>query len=107
MRLIKLHFVDPRHLTSLLANAWFARDIAYLHPNRLDDHSIELSDPVEHHDQWDTEIVVLSKFATGIKRIVFPNTHYNLEFLDPVLGRHKGGLRHNGDIIIDSTDLQW
>jgi hypothetical protein len=58
-------------LSSLLTNALFARNIAYLHPNRLDDHIIDLSDPVGHHDTWDTDIVVLSKFVTGIKQTVF------------------------------------
>lgn len=90
----------------MLNDQQFQSDINYLNPYQLDNNNIVLFDPVTQHNPVDTEVVVLSKFASGIKRILFPNTEYGVEFLNPFLGQQKGGLIHNNSRIIDSTDLE-
>lgn len=106
MRTVMLEFVSNEDLNALLANDGFAQDINYLMPNRLDDRKIVLTDPVPQHDRLDSEVVVLSMFANGIKRILFPDTGYNIEFLVPFANAQKGGLRHDTQIVIHSTTVQ-
>lgn len=106
MRTIKLHFTDEKYLQGLLADDIFMRAIAYLYPFQLDALNIVLTDSVEQHQPFDTEVVVLSAFASGIKRIFFADTKYDIEFLNPFVNRQKGGLHHNHERIIDSTDLE-
>jgi len=106
MRSIKLHFPVAAHLTALLNDQNFQSDIQYLTPTILDNNNIVLYDPVTQHNRIDTELVVLSKFSRGIKRVIFSATEYEIEFLNPFLGMQKGGLVHNSERIIDSTDLE-
>jgi hypothetical protein len=106
MRAIKLHFPDPNHLLVLLNDKAFFSAIRYLSPHRLDDNNLALFDPVTHHAPLETEIVVLSKFARGIKDILFPDQPHEIEFLDARLGNRKGGLRIENTRIIDSTDVE-
>lgn len=106
MRQVKLHFVDSNHLNMLMNDRQFLTDIGYLNPSRLDNQNIVLTDPIEQHHAIDTEMVVLSNFARSIKRLVFPNSNDDIEFLNPIVGHQKGGLVHGKTVIIDSTDLQ-
>jgi hypothetical protein len=106
MRAVKLHFPNGTILTTLLKDNRFQNDINYLSPYRINDNNIVLFDPVTQHSPLDTEMVVLSKFGRAIKDIIFPTTTHNIEFLHPILGQQKGGLVHNGQVIIDSTDLE-
>lgn len=106
MRTIKLHFTDNRFVQGLVADNQFMRDIAYMNPYQLDALNIVLTDSVEQHHPLDTEVVVLSVFANAIKRNFFADTAHNIEFLNPFANQQKGGLHHNGERIIDSTDLE-
>lgn len=106
MRTIKLQFVNGNHLSLLLADNLFMGDIQYLQPSKFDDKNIVLTDPIIQHGRLESEMVVLSIFARGIKRVIFPNTKYEIEFLDPYVGHQKGGLVYNDQKIIDSTDIQ-
>lgn len=106
MRQLKVHFPDPNHLTMLMNDSHFMARINHFTPFRLDDNYLVLSDSNELNDNYDSEMVILSAFADGIKKILFPKTPYPIEFIDPIPRRMKGGLSHNGERIIDSTDVQ-
>lgn len=106
MRAIKLHFVDANHLDILLNDQRFMQEIQFLNPNRLDKLNISLSDPILQHWYLDTEVVVLSIFGRAIKRLIFPATNFDIEFKQALTNQLKGGLTHNGNDIIDSTDVQ-
>lgn len=106
MKTIKLHFVDDNHLSTLLEDLTFLADIDYLSPYRIDNNNIIIFDPITQHDSIDTELVVLSKFARAIKKIIFPNTNQNVEFLNPILGELKGGLVHGRREIVKSKVLE-
>jgi hypothetical protein len=105
MNAVKLHFPNPVHLSTLLSDSSFFNAIAYLNPNRLDEYNIELLDSVSNHSRFDSEVVVLSKFASGLKRLLFPASEHSIDFLNPVADQQKGGLRHGTERIIDSTDI--
>lgn len=106
MRAIKLQFTDKKYLDGLLNDNDFLANINYLSPNRLNDLNLVLFDPITQNNALDTEVVILSKFARAIKNLFFQNTPYNIEFLNPILNQQKGGLIHNTERIIDSTDIQ-
>ncbi|MBL7692599.1 MAG: hypothetical protein JNM41_13495 [Flavipsychrobacter sp.] len=105
MRNIKLTFVNSTYLDTLMNDSRFQRWIAYLNPKRLSETSIALYDSVETHSQLDTEVVVLTEFAGAVKRLIFPDTQHQIEFLNPFATQLKGGLHHNGERIISSTDV--
>lgn len=106
MRPVKLHFVESNHLIALLADNDFIVNVNYLNPSKISDNHIVFFDPITHHTALDTEMVVLSKCASAIKRVIFPDTSFTVEFLNPILGQQKGGLIHNDLVIIDSTDIE-
>ncbi|HAF29441.1 MAG TPA: hypothetical protein DCG75_10380 [Bacteroidales bacterium] len=106
MRAVKLQFTDKKYLDGLLNDNNFSANIKYLSPIRLNDVNLVLFDPITEHNALDSEVVILSKFARAIKSLFFPNTAYNVELLNPVLNQQKGGLIHNTERIIDSTDIQ-
>ncbi len=106
MRAIKLQFTDKKYLDGLLNDAEFAANINYLNPYRLNDLNLALFDPITQHNALDSEVVILSKFARAIKNLFFPNTPHNIEFMNPIINQQKGGLIHNTERIIDSTDIQ-
>ena len=106
MRAIKLKFIDKRCLDGLLNNAEFVANINYLNQYRLNDLNIALFDPITQHNALDSEIVILSKFARAIKNLFFLDTEYSIEFLNPIINQQKGGLIHNTERIIESTDIQ-
>lgn len=106
MRAIKLHFPNATILTNLLSDETFESEIRYLSPYTIGANNIVLFDPVTSHGPLDTEIVVLSKFARAIKRVVFPQSGYNVELFNPIIGEQKGGLIHNSVRVIDSTDIE-
>lgn len=106
MRGIKLCFTDKKYLDALESDPNFMTDINYLNPYRNGNLNLILFDPIAQHNHLDSEVVVLSKVARAIKRLFFSNTNYNVEFLNPILNEQKGGLVHNTDRIIDSTDIQ-
>lgn len=106
MRAIKLEFTDTVYLDQLINDTRFAEEIHYLNPNRINGNNLVLFDPVPQHDYLDTEAVILSIFARAIKRIMFSNTAFEIEFLNPFVNQQKGGVHHNGTRIITSTDIQ-
>ena len=107
MRTIKLEFSNSEDLSKLLQDKVFLQSIEYLNPdNTINSNSIILIDPVSTHYYLDTEIVVLSIFARGINRILFPNIDNTIEYINPIVNQQKGGLVVNGKIIISSTDIQ-
>jgi len=106
MRAIKLHFVDPKHLEILLKDKKLSSELQYLKSEILGNDSIGFYDPIEQHSYLDTEAVVLTTFARAIKRILFPETDYNIQFLNPFANKQKGGLAHNGIAVVDSTEIQ-
>lgn len=105
MRTIMLEFVAKHELDQLLSDQEFQKEINYLNPTRMGE-KILLNDPIEQHSSIDSEIVVLSIFSCAIKRILFPSTKYQIEFLNPFANQQKGGLSHNLQIIIESTTIQ-
>lgn len=106
MRNIKLHFTDSRYLIELLSDKDLESSISYLQPKQLDSVNIALTDPIDTHSRLDTEVVILTIFAKELKRLFFSNSNFQIEFLNPYANEQKGGLHHNGSIIIDSTDLE-
>lgn len=92
-------------MTALLNDQQFQAHINYLNPYLLDNNNIFLFDPVTKHNPLDTEMVILSIFARAIKDILFADTQYNVEFLNPFLGQQQGGLIHDRIKVIDSTDI--
>lgn len=106
MRAIKLEFANNVYLDQLINDTSFSKEIQYLNPNRINGTNLVLFDPVPQHDHLDTEAVILSIFARAIKRIIFPNTAFEIEFLNPFVNQQKGGVHHNGTRIITSTDIQ-
>jgi len=106
MRSIKLTFSDEKCIDGLINDKMFMADITYLQPNRLDRLNLALYDPVAGHHQLDTEIVVLNKFARAIKRHFFANTAHDAVFLSNNSQSLKGGLRHDQERKISSTDVQ-
>lgn len=79
----------------------FQSQIEYLNPIRFENNYLDLTDTVEQHNVLDTEVVILTIFARGIKRILYPETQTQIEFLNPIVNRPKNGLRHDDLIIID------
>ena len=106
MRVVKLHFTDKKYLDGLLNDNDFLVNINYLSPYRLNDLNLVLFDPITEHNALDSEVVILSKFVNVIKNLFFPDTAYKVELLNPILNQQKGGLIHNTERIIDSTDIQ-
>lgn len=106
MKNLKLHFVSDNHLNLLLLDEQFKSHIAYLDPIRIDDHNLQLKDPIEEHHELDSEAAVLSIFARGIKRIIYPDSGYDITFIDPRADRMKKGLIHHRSTIIDSVRFQ-
>jgi hypothetical protein len=106
MRAIKLQFTDKKYLAGLLNDDAFVANINYLNPYKLNDLNLVLFDPITQHNALDSEVVILSKFARGIKNLFFQDTPYNIEFLNPIINQQKGGLVHNNQRIIESTDIQ-
>ncbi len=105
MRRVKLHFPDSNHLAVLLRDIRFLDEINYLNYNLLGNNNIVLNDPVTQHYWLDSELVILSIFSRAIQRIIFPTSLNSVEFLNPFLGQQKGGLIHDGQVIIDTTDI--
>lgn len=105
MNSIRLHFVSQEHLTDLLNDELLQTNIKYLNPERNGNNFLELTDSVEQHTELDTEIVILSIFARAIKRILYPDTQTQIEFLNPFVNQQKNGLRHDNLIIIDQTRM--
>lgn len=101
MNSIRLHFVSQEHLNLLMNDDEFQSQIAHLNPERFENNYLDLTDTVEQHTNLDTEVVVLTVFARGIKRILYPETETQIEFLNPIVNRPKNGLRHDNLIIID------
>lgn len=101
MNSIRLHFVSQEHLNSLMNDDEFQSQIEHLNPERFENNYLDLTDTVEQHTNLDTEVVVLTFFARGIKRILYPETETQIEFLNPIVNRPKNGLRHDNLIIID------
>jgi hypothetical protein len=106
MNKINLHFKSKEHITILLKDPEFTLEIKYLQPKRFDDYNLELLDPFEYHTPLDTEEVILGKFARGLKRIIFPTSNNPVEYLNANPAYRKNGLKHNEQIIIDSTDFE-
>jgi hypothetical protein len=106
MRTITLDFAEKKELDVLLKNEEFLREIAYLKPEKLDEKRLILFDPIIQHYPLDSEVVVLTIFSYAIKRILFPDSDFNIEFLNPFANSQKGGLQHNGHIVINSTTIQ-
>lgn len=105
MNSIKLHFVSQEHLTILLNDENFQSEIKFFNPERNENNIIELTDSAEQHSELDTEVVILSIFARAIKRILYPKTQTQIDFLNPIANRQKNGLRHDNLIIIDQTKM--
>ena len=101
MNSIRLHFVSREHLNLLMNDAEFQSQIEYLNPVRFENNYLDLTDTVEQHNVLDSEVVILAIFARGIKRILYPETQTQIEFLNPIVNRPKNGLRHDNLIIID------
>tara|TARA_Y100001934_G_C12092553_1_gene649936 strand:- start:426 stop:776 length:351 start_codon:yes stop_codon:yes gene_type:complete len=106
MRGIKLHFTDKKYLDGLYQDSDFMADIKYLNAYKSTQVDLILFDPITNHNHLDTEIVVLSKVSRAIKRIFFPDSRHNIKLLNSVLNEQKGGLTHDKDVIINSTDIQ-
>ncbi|MDT0642287.1 hypothetical protein RM553_05515 [Zunongwangia sp. F363] len=106
MNKLNLHFKNKEHLTALLNDTTFSLEIQYLNPERFDDYNLELIDPSEYHQELDTEEVILGKFARAIKRLIFSNSTYPIDYLNTILVYRKNGLTHNKQVIIDSTDFK-
>jgi len=104
MKKIRLNFSKSEHLDKLLEDSLFLGEIDYLNYQRKGN-QIELTDPIVEHKLLDTELIVLSTFAYGVKRILFPNSETGLEYLYPVIGKRKNGIRLKDEIIIDSTEF--
>ncbi len=102
-RSIQLTFADPGHIDRILSDRYFSEHIANLKPVRTHEDKLVLIDPVVSHSDLDTEVVILSLFASGIKRILFPETPHQIEFLSPFPNQMKGGLHHRGEGIVTST----
>jgi len=93
MRQIKLNFVDPNHLSILLQDQGFKSEILYLKPQLLTGgKSIGLTDPIQEHSSFDTEVVVLTIFARAMKRLIFPESEHDVMFMNPFANTFKGGL---------------
>jgi hypothetical protein len=103
MRQIKLEFSSAQERDTLLADNSFASEIAYLKPLPTDPSGLILFDPVQEHFSLDTEVVVLTLFSRAFKRIIFPTTPYDIEFLSPLANQSKIGLRHNQQILISNN----
>jgi hypothetical protein len=103
MNTIRLHFVSQEHLNELLNDEELTIHLDYLNPSRTGDNFLELTDTVENHNVLDTEVVVLTILAKAIKRVLYPNTESQIEFLNPIANMQKNGLRHKNLIIIDQT----
>lgn len=106
MRTITLEFTSEKQLEALLKDQAFLQKIAYFKPKKLDDKRLILFDPIEQHSALDSEVVVLTIFSYAIKRVLFPESDYNIEFISPFANSQKGGLHHNGNKIINSTTIQ-
>jgi hypothetical protein len=101
MNSIRLHFVSNEHLTTLMNDAEFQLRIEHLNPEIIENNYLNLTDNVQQHNMLDSEVVILSIFARAIKRILYPDTSTQIEFLNPIVNRQKNGLKHDNLIIID------
>lgn len=106
MQRLTLHFVAREQLTRLLEDDEFRTRIDYLEPVRVDENYLQLEDPVETHQEMDSEVVILSIFARGIKRLLYPDTNQNITFLNPDANGYKRGLMHDRLVIIDSVRIE-
>ena len=106
MSQIKLEFTSEQDRDTMLADNNFARDIAYLNPVPTAPNGLILIDPVKQHSSLDTEVVVLTMFARAFKRIMFPTTTHDIEFLSPTANQSKIGLRHDKQILISNNQRQ-
>lgn len=106
MRQIELNFNSVEDRDTLLADKKFARDMAYLNPLPTESNRLILTDPVEEHSSLDTEVVVLTMFARAFKRIMFPTTPHEIEFLSPTANQSKIGIRHDTRILISNNQIQ-
>jgi hypothetical protein len=106
MRTITLDFESKKELDALLEDQEFLREIAYLKPEKLDEKRLILFDPIEQHSPLDSEKEVLTIFSYAIKRILFSDSNYDIEFLVPKANPQRGGLKHNTVNVINSTTIQ-
>ena len=106
MRTVTLEFSTSQELEILLKDEAFLSEIAYLKPEKLDDNKLILYDPAIQHSPLDSEVVVLTIFSYAIKRILFLDSDFNIEFLNPFANSQKVGLHHNGYRVINSTTIQ-
>jgi hypothetical protein len=106
MRQIKLEFTSGQERDILLADKIFASEIEYLKPLPAEPNGLFLFDPVQEHFSLDTEVVVLTLFAKAFKRIMFPTTIYDIEFLSPLANKSKIGIRHNQQILISNNQRE-
>lgn len=106
MRTITLEFASSNELEVLLSDQSFIQEITFLNPVKLDYKRLVVSDHIEYQSPLDSEVVVLSIFSRAIKRLLFPNTKYQIEFIIPFVNEQKGGLHHNGYRVISSTVIQ-
>jgi hypothetical protein len=106
MRTVTLEFTLEKQLEALLKDQAFLQEIAYFKPKKVDEKRLILCDTIEQHSALDSEVVVLTILSYAIKRILFPESDYNIEFISPFANSQKGGLHHNGNKIINSTTIQ-
>jgi hypothetical protein len=106
MRSITLKFTSAKELEAILKEQAFLQEISYLTPEKLDERRLILFDPIEQNNALDSEVVVLTIFSYYIKRVLFPDSDFNIEFINTIANSQKGGLHHNGDKIINSTTIQ-
>jgi len=106
MRQIKLEFTSEQVRDVLLTDRTFLSEINYLNPQVTGPNDVILFDPVQEHFSLDTEVVVLTLFAKAFKRLIFPTTTYEIEFLSPFANQSKIGLKHNNQILISNNQRQ-
>lgn len=105
MRKMKLEFTSEQERDNLLTDALFTSEIAYLKPIKTPN-GLFLSDPISEHSALDTEVVVLSMFSKAFKRLMFPKSTYEIEFLSPFANQSKIGLKHNQQILISGNQIE-
>jgi hypothetical protein len=101
MREITLQFTFIAQLDLLENDHGLSVETQYLNPRRIGNCML-MFDPIEEHNPIDTEDTVLRIFGSAIKRILFPNTPYNIEFICQFDNHFKQGLTHNGQVILSS-----
>jgi hypothetical protein len=104
MRSIKLDFKEKEQLDKLLEDPILRARLGYAEIERKSDISLIIIDPRDRHF-LDTEVEILTDFGVAFKRVFFSNSGHPIEFNNPFVNELKGGIKHNSNMLITSTDI--